>query len=61
MKKLSQSVSYDVKDGVAVLISNNPPVNALSYHVRQGLVDGLEMATIYFDNQRIMEDGKLMV
>ena len=44
MKKLSQSVSYDVQDGVAVLISNNPPVNAMSYHVRQGLVDGLEMA-----------------
>ena len=44
MKKLSQSVSYDVKDGVGVLISNNPPVNAMSYHVRQGLVDGLELA-----------------
>ena len=44
MKKLSQSVSYAVTDGVGVLISNNPPVNAMSYHVRQGLVDGLEMA-----------------
>ena len=44
MKKLSQSVSYEVKDGVGVLISNNPPVNAMSYHVRQGLVDGLKMA-----------------
>ena len=44
MKKLSQSVSYEVKDGVAVLTSDNPPVNALSYHVRQGLADGLEMA-----------------
>ena len=44
MKKLSQSVSYDVQDGVGVLISNNPPVNAMSYHVRQGLVDGLELA-----------------
>jgi len=44
MKKLSQSVFYDVNDGVGVLISNNPPVNAMSYHVRQGLVDGLELA-----------------
>ena len=44
MKELSQSVSYQLNDGVAVLISNNPPVNAMSYHVRQGLVDGLEMA-----------------
>lgn len=44
MKKLSRSVCYDVNDGVGVLISNNPPVNAMSYHVRQGLVDGLELA-----------------
>jgi len=44
MKELSQSVSYDVQDGVAVLITNNPPVNTMSYHVRQGLVDGLEEA-----------------
>ena len=44
MKELSQSVSYQLKDGVAVLISDNPPVNAMSYHVRQGLVDGLEIA-----------------
>ena len=28
MKKLSQSVSYELKEGVAVLISNNPPVKA---------------------------------
>ena len=44
MKKMSLSVSYDVRDGVGLLISDNPPVNAMSYHVRQGLVDGLEMA-----------------
>ena len=41
MKTLSQSVSYDAQDGVAVLITDNPPVNAMSYHVRQGLVDGV--------------------
>ena len=54
MKELSQSVSYDVRDGVAVLISNNPPVNAMSYHVRQGLVDGLEMAQGDDDVQAIV-------
>lgn len=54
MKKLSQSVSYDARDGVAVLISNNPPVNAMSYHVRQGLVDGLEMAQGDEDVQAIV-------
>ncbi len=44
MKKLSQSVGYGVQDGVAVLTADNPPVNAMSYHVRQGLVNGLRMA-----------------
>ncbi len=44
MKKLSQSIAYDVQDGVAVLIADNPPVNAMSYHVRQGLINGLRMA-----------------
>ena len=44
MKTLSQSVSYDVQDGVAVLITNNPPVNAMSYHVRLGLIDGVREA-----------------
>ena len=44
MKKMSRSVSYEVKDGVAVLSVNNLPVNAMSYHVRQGLVDGLREA-----------------
>jgi hypothetical protein len=29
---------------VAVLTVNNPPVNALSQHVRQGLRDGLKQA-----------------
>ena len=54
MKELSQSVSYDLKDGVGILISNNPPVNAMSYHVRQGLVDGLEMAQSDEDAQAIV-------
>ena len=44
MKKLSQSIAYDVRDGIAVLIADHPPVNAMSYHVRQGLVNGLRMA-----------------
>ncbi len=54
MKKLSESVSYDVKDGVAVLVSDNPPVNAMSYHVRQGLADGVEMAESDDDVQAIV-------
>ena len=39
------------KDGdVAVVIVNNPPVNALSWHVRQGLKDHFEAA--------LADDGK---
>jgi 3-hydroxyacyl-CoA dehydrogenase len=37
-------VSYDIEDGVAVLTLDNPPVNALSQGVRQGLKDGVAMA-----------------
>lgn len=38
------SVDYAVKDGVAVLTVNHPPVNALSLVVREGLMSGLEKA-----------------
>ncbi len=35
-----QSVSTERHDDVLVVLVNNPPVNALSWHVRQGLQDG---------------------
>ena len=35
-----QSVTTERHDDVLVLLVNNPPVNALSWHVRQGLQDG---------------------
>ncbi len=35
-----QSVSTERHDDVLVVLVNNPPVNALSWHVRQGLSDG---------------------
>jgi len=37
-------VDYNVEEGVAVLTLNNPPVNAPSQGVRQGLKDGVEKA-----------------
>jgi 3-hydroxyacyl-CoA dehydrogenase len=37
-----QSVTTQRHDDVLVIIVNNPPVNALSWHVRQGLKDGFE-------------------
>ena len=35
-----QSVTTERHDDVLVVLVNNPPVNALSWHVRQGLQDG---------------------
>lgn len=39
-----QSVTTERHDDVLVIIVNNPPVNALSWHVRQGLKDGVAQA-----------------
>ena len=44
MLSLTDKVSYDVDDGVAILSLNNPPVNALSHGVREGLKLGVEKA-----------------
>jgi 3-hydroxyacyl-CoA dehydrogenase len=45
MPALSQSVHLDRRGRIAILTVNNPPVNALSQHVRQGLRDGIKQAT----------------
>ncbi len=39
-----QSVTTERHDEILVIIVNNPPVNALSWHVRQGLKDGVAEA-----------------
>ncbi len=44
MTAISQSVSLDRCGRVAVLTIDNPPVNALSHHVRVGLAGGLRQA-----------------
>jgi 3-hydroxyacyl-CoA dehydrogenase len=44
MTAITQSVDLDRRGRVAVLTVNNPPVNALSQHVRQGLRDGVKQA-----------------
>ena len=38
-----ETVAADV-GGIALVIVDNPPVNALSWHVRQGLFDGISKA-----------------
>jgi 3-hydroxyacyl-CoA dehydrogenase len=45
MAKISQSVDLETRGRVAVLTVDNPPVNALSHHVRKGLHDGIKQAT----------------
>ena len=45
MAKLTQSVDLTPRGRVAVLPVDNPPVNALSQHVRKGLHDGIRQAT----------------
>jgi len=42
--QLTSMVDYEVEDGVAVLTLDNPPVNALSQGVRQGLKEGVARA-----------------
>jgi len=44
MTASSELVALDRRGRIAVLTVNNPPVNALSYGVRQGLKDGLRQA-----------------
>ncbi|MAT04075.1 MAG: 3-hydroxyacyl-CoA dehydrogenase [Acidimicrobiaceae bacterium] len=44
MAQLSESVTLDREGDVAVITVDNPPVNALSWHVRQGLSDGFAQA-----------------
>lgn len=41
---MTSPVSYDRQGQIAIVTSDNPPVNALGQAVRQGLVDGVERA-----------------
>ncbi len=44
MAELTESVRMERDGDVAVVIIDNPPVNALSHHVRQGILDGMTAA-----------------
>ncbi len=41
------TVHYEVRDDVALMTIDNPPVNPLSSGVRQGLNDGIAQALPY--------------
>ncbi|MBV1893477.1 MAG: enoyl-CoA hydratase/isomerase family protein [Ilumatobacteraceae bacterium] len=44
MTVLTESVRLETEGDVALIVIDNPPVNALSWHVRQGLNDGFSQA-----------------
>ncbi|MGI9596374.1 MAG: 3-hydroxyacyl-CoA dehydrogenase NAD-binding domain-containing protein [Acidimicrobiales bacterium] len=44
MSALTESVSLETRGDIALVIVDNPPVNALSHHVRQGILDGINAA-----------------
>ena len=44
MADLTESVKLEHDGDVAVVVVDNPPVNALSHHVRQGILDGMTQA-----------------
>ncbi len=41
---MSHSVTYTKEDGIGIITVHNPPVNALSQHVRQGLLESFTAA-----------------
>ena len=41
---MSEATSYSVRDGVAVISMNNPPVNGLGSVLRPGIMDGIKKA-----------------
>ena len=44
MPEITQSVRLEMEGSVALVIVDNPPVNALSWHVRDGLFTGITQA-----------------
>jgi 3-hydroxyacyl-CoA dehydrogenase len=41
---MSDAARYSVRDGIAVITLNNPPVNGLGHALRTGIMDGLKQA-----------------
>ena len=55
---MTQAVSYELIGDIAVLRAMNPPVNALSHVVRQGLADGMTRAETEAKAVLIVGDGR---
>src|SRR5213595_20577 len=61
MTAITQSVDLTSRGRVAVLTVNNPPVNALSQHVRKGLHDGIKQAQSDGAVQAIVIAGRTFI
>jgi 3-hydroxyacyl-CoA dehydrogenase len=55
---MTDPVSYSIHGPVAVLCINNPPVNALSQAVRQGLADGMDRAEMDTEIKAVLVVGE---
>ncbi len=44
MSQLTETVRLEREGDIALVVIDNPPVNALSHHVRQGILDGVTQA-----------------
>jgi 3-hydroxyacyl-CoA dehydrogenase len=51
------SASYEVKEGVAVITMDNPPVNGLGHATRSGIFDGLQKALADSDVKAVVITG----
>ncbi|MBT7168013.1 MAG: 3-hydroxyacyl-CoA dehydrogenase, partial [Porticoccaceae bacterium] len=51
---MTNLLTYEVTDGIAVLTVDSPPVNALGYDVRKSIVDGFEKASADVDINAIV-------
>ena len=43
MNQLTNTVRLEIKDQIGIIITNNPPVNALGHSVRKGIFDGIQL------------------
>ena len=40
-KMINQAIKYEIIENIGIIKGTNPPVNALSFDVRKGLIDAL--------------------
>ena len=61
MVALTEMADYSLEDGIAVITIDNPPVNALSQGVRQGLKDGIAKVELALVRGRKRYDKRAVI